>query len=104
MVAYDLKKASEDERLKEMGEEADEDGWVTVTAKSKKGAKKRGGNNDERARAKAKAGAKNKELLNFYKFQKKEKKEDLIQSLREKFEEDKKRVATMRAERKFKPY
>lgn len=106
MVVYDAKKATEDERLKEMGEEADEDGWVTVTAKSKKGAKKRGNNNNnnERARARAKAGAKNKELLNFYKFQKKEKKEDLIQSLREKFEEDKKRVATMRAERKFKPY
>lgn len=104
MVGYDAKKAVEDEKLKEMGEE-DEDGWVTVTSKSK-GAKKRGNNNNksEKARAKSKAVAKNKELLNFYKFQKTEKKEDLIQSLREKFEEDKKRVASMRAERKFKPY
>jgi len=105
MMAYDAKKAAEDERRKEMGEEPDDDGWVTVTSKSKKGAKKRGNNNNnETARNKAKAVAKNKELLNFYKFQKKEKKEDLIQSLREKFEEDKKRVSTMRAERKFKPY
>lgn len=103
MIAYDATKAAEVEKLKEMGEE-DEEGWVTVTSKSKKGAKKRGNNNSDKARAKSKAAAKNKELLNFYKFQKTEKKEDLIQNLREKFEEDKKRVASMRAERKFKPY
>jgi len=101
MIEYDEKKEAESARLKEMSEVADDDGWVTVTSKSKKGARKP---NDKRAKVKAKAIGKKKELLNFYKFQKKEKKEDLIQSLREKFEEDKKRVASMRTERKFKPY
>ena len=105
MIQYDVKKADEDAKLKETSEEADEDGWVTVTSKSKKSARKpNNNNNSDRSRAKAKAVGKNKELLNFYKFQKKEKKEDLIQNLRDKFEEDKKRVASMKAERKFKPY
>jgi len=108
MIQYDAKKADEDAKLKETSEEADEDGWVTVTSKSKKSARKpnknNNNNNSDRSRAKAKAVGKNKELLNFYKFQKKEKKEDLIQNLRDKFEEDKKRVASMKAERKFKPY
>jgi len=109
MVAYDERKATESAELKEMSEVADDDGWVTVTSKSKKGARKPNNNNNNnnnhpRSKAKAKAAGKKKELLNFYKFQKKEKKEDLIQNLREKFEEDKKRVAQMRSERKFKPY
>jgi len=103
MIKYDAKKEAENAELKEMGEVADDDGWVTVTSKSKKGAKKPT-KNDAKSRAKAKAMGQKKELLNFYKFQKKEKKEDLIQNLREKFEEDKKRVSQMRAERKFKPY
>lgn len=105
MMKYDAKKEGEDAKLKEIGEEADEDGWVTVTSKSKKSARKQQNNHkNDRSKAKAKAIGKKKELLNFYKFQKKERKEDLIQNLREKFEEDKKRVALMRAERKFKPY
>jgi len=106
MIQYDARKADEDAKLKETGEEADEEGWVTVTSKSKKSARKPNNknNNSDRSRAKAKAVGKNKELLNFYKFQKKEKKEDLIQNLRDKFEEDKKRVASMKAERRFKPY
>ena len=105
MMEYDAKKEAEDAKLKEIGEEADEDGWVTVTSKSKKSARKSQNNHkNERSKAKAKAIGKKKELLNFYKFQKKERKEDLIQNLRERFEEDKKRVASMRAERKFKPY
>ena len=103
MIKYDAKKEAENAELKEMGEVADDDGWVTVTSKSKKGAKKPT-KNDAKSRAKAKAMGQKKELLNFYKFQRKEKKEDLIQNLREKFEEDKKRVSLMRAERKFKPY
>jgi len=104
MIEYDAKKEEEIAELKEMGEVADDDGWVTVTSKSKKGAKKPKNNETAKSRAKAKAIGQKKELLNFYKFQKKEKKEDLIQNLREKFEEDKKRVSLMRAERKFKPY
>jgi len=103
MLAYDERKEAENAELKEMSEVADDEGWVTVTSKSKKGARKPN-NNNPNAKAKAKAAGKKKELLNFYKFQKKEKKEDLIQNLRDKFEEDKKRVALMRSERKFKPY
>jgi len=104
MKAYDARKEEEGKKLKEMGEEADEDGWVTVTSKSKKAGVKNSQRDQERAKAKAKAAGEKKELLNFYKFQEKEKKEDLIQNLRQKFEEDKKKVANMKAERRFRPY
>jgi len=104
MKAYDARKEEEGKKLKEMGEEADEEGWVTVTSKSKKAGVKNSQKDQERAKAKAKAAGEKKELLNFYKFQEKEKKEDLIQNLRQKFEEDKKKVANMKAERRFRPY
>ncbi|KAK2185149.1 hypothetical protein NP493_245g02015, partial [Ridgeia piscesae] len=44
------------------------------------------------------------ELLNFYSFQMRETKREHITQLRQKFEEDKRRVADMRAARKFRPY
>jgi len=45
---------------------------------------------------------KNYELENFYAFQKREKKQDVLLSLREKFEEDKAKIALMKQQRKFK--
>lgn len=47
---------------------------------------------------------KDKKLINFYSFQMRETKMEHLTQLRRKFENDKKRIATMRAARKFKPY
>ena len=44
------------------------------------------------------------ELVNFYSWQLRETQREEIARLREKYEEDKQRVADMRAKRKFKPY
>ncbi|XP_057311769.1 ribosomal RNA-processing protein 7 homolog A-like isoform X2 [Hydractinia symbiolongicarpus] len=45
-----------------------------------------------------------KELMNFYLFQQRESKRDKIADLRQKFEEDKKRITQMRQQRNFKPF
>ena len=48
---------------------------------------------------------KKKDVLNdFYSFQSRETKRDRLVKLREQFEDDKNRIAKMKAERKFKPY
>lgn len=47
---------------------------------------------------------KKKELLNFYSWQMRETQREEIAKLRYKFQEDKEKVAAMRAARKFKPY
>lgn len=45
-----------------------------------------------------------KELTNFYKFQIREQKQKKLFDLRKKFEEDREKVAIMKASRKFKPF
>lgn len=62
---------------------------------------KRAGAEQPRNREKKK---KDKELKNFYTFQIKEQKIEKLELLRKKFEEDKERVAAMKAARKFKPF
>ncbi|KAJ3091597.1 Ribosomal RNA-processing protein 7 [Quaeritorhiza haematococci] len=47
---------------------------------------------------------KSKELKNFYRFQMREEKRQQLADLRRKFEEDKRRIATLKAARRFKPY
>ena len=47
---------------------------------------------------------KDKSLKNFYTFQIKEQKIEKLELLRKKFEEDKERVAEMKAKRQFKPF
>ena len=44
------------------------------------------------------------ELTHFYRFQMREEKHAKLQDLRRKFEQDKLKVAGMKAERKFKPF
>ena len=45
-----------------------------------------------------------KELTNFYRFQIREQKQKKLFDLRKKFDEDKEKVAIMKAGRKFKPF
>ncbi|KAI8047774.1 ribosomal RNA-processing protein 7-domain-containing protein [Thamnidium elegans] len=47
---------------------------------------------------------KKKELVNFYRFQMREKKQDELVELRKRFEEDKAKIAQLKQTRKFKPY
>ena len=46
---------------------------------------------------------KQKEMADFYHFQQHERKREGLMKLREQFEQDKERIARMRADRKFKP-
>jgi ribosomal RNA-processing protein 7 len=82
----------------------DQDGFILVT----KSGNKRGNASDgvvhvtaTRSTGELKA---KKELVDFYKFQKRETKRDELKSLRERFEQDKSRIQLMKSMRKFKPY
>lgn len=74
--------------------EEQEDGWTVVHHKK--------GRDLTRKRSKKHKTSKEKKLLNFYAFEVKESKLKKHRELLEKFEEDKKRLAKMREQRKFK--
>lgn len=78
--------------------EPDEDGWITVRSKKGKDPTKRAIVKDKAKKLKKE---KKDKLLNFYSFEIRESKLKQLQELRDKFEEDKKRLAAMRASRKF---
>lgn len=117
MDEYDMR-AEVDKEKRRKASIPDDDGWTTVTSR---GSKRKvsvyryslqpglivgslhlqltddtaGGNRRK---------AKKKELLNFYSWQLRESQRDEIAKLRYKFQEDKERVAALRAARRFKPY
>ncbi|XP_061740746.1 ribosomal RNA-processing protein 7 homolog A-like [Nerophis ophidion] len=107
MKNFDLKKEREEEQQKLEAEQQEEDqgGWVKVT-KGPKGAKARPYSEaaDERTLRKERRKKKRKELLNFYAWQHKNTQKEHIAELRKKFEEDKQKIALLRAQRKFRPY
>uniref|UniRef100_UPI00398E896F ribosomal RNA-processing protein 7 homolog A n=1 Tax=Pristiophorus japonicus TaxID=55135 RepID=UPI00398E896F len=82
----------------------DEDGWVKVTRKGRRPGIPRTEAGNLRAVQREKRKRAQRELLNFYSWQHRDTKREHIAELRKKFEEDKQKVALMRAERKFKPY
>lgn len=103
MKEYDEREAEKWKREKEMFETPDEDGWVTVTRNTKLGAslesaaeKKR--QYDEKMKKKL------KDTLHMYSFQEREQKKETLATLKKKFQEDKDKIAKMKALRKFKPY
>uniref|UniRef100_A0A3B4A401 RRM domain-containing protein n=1 Tax=Periophthalmus magnuspinnatus TaxID=409849 RepID=A0A3B4A401_9GOBI len=95
----------EQRRKKEEQQQEDEDGWVKVT-RGHKGAKARPHSEmaNQRTLAKEMKKKKRKELMNFYTWQHRNTQKEHIAELRKKFEEDKQRIALLRAQRKFKPY
>ncbi|XP_077474921.1 ribosomal RNA-processing protein 7 homolog A [Stigmatopora argus] len=107
MKDFDKKKEEEEERQKEEAEQQkeDEEGWVKV-GKGKKGNKARPHSEaaNQKILRKEAMKKKRKELLNFYSWQHKNTQKEHIAELRKKFEEDKQRIALLRAQRKFKPY
>ncbi|XP_066531328.1 ribosomal RNA-processing protein 7 homolog A [Hoplias malabaricus] len=107
MNKYDKTKEEEATRLQMEAEQMqeDEEGWVKVT-KGGKGVKARPHSEAANMRTLKKEDKKKnrKELLNFYTWQRRDTQKEHIAQLRKKFEEDKQRIALLRAQRKFRPY
>ncbi|XP_059496558.1 ribosomal RNA-processing protein 7 homolog A isoform X1 [Stegostoma tigrinum] len=82
----------------------DEDGWVKVTRRGRHPGIPRTEAANLRLVQREKQKRAQRELLNFYSWQHREAKREHIAQLRRKFEEDKQKIALMRAQRKFKPY
>jgi ribosomal RNA-processing protein 7 len=89
---------------------AAEDGWTVVV---NKGGRKK--NTDESgisvgavdvtaATERAKKKQRKEGILDFYRFQRREARRNEVLELQQKFEEDKKRIAKMKAARKFRPF
>ncbi|CAG01658.1 unnamed protein product [Tetraodon nigroviridis] len=106
MREYDKRKEEESERQRKEAEhqQEDEEGWVKVTRGSKVKARPHSEAVNRRTLHKEMEKKKRKELLNFYSWQHKNTQKEHIAELRKKFEEDKQRIALLRAQRKFKPY
>ncbi|ESO87195.1 hypothetical protein LOTGIDRAFT_229333 [Lottia gigantea] len=104
MKGYDSSLSKKIEEEKEKEGVADEEGWVTVTKHGKLKPTSRTEVNQRKLTKKDRKKKKERELLNFYTFQIKQEKQDRIAALRQKFEEDKVKIAQMKSARKFKPY
>lgn len=103
MKDYDEYVKKVEKKEKKLNEEDDE-GWVTVTKQGKVQSFARTEKIENKILAKEEKGRKRKELLNFYTFQIRESKMKHIVSLRQKFEEDKKKIAQIKQNRRFKPF
>ncbi|XP_028175262.1 ribosomal RNA-processing protein 7 homolog A [Ostrinia nubilalis] len=85
-------------------EEEDDEGWVTVTKRGKVQSFARSEKVENKIMAKEEKNKKRKELKNFYTFQIRESKMKHIVALRQKFEEDKKKITQIKQSRRFKPF
>lgn len=123
MAEYDQQEMRELLERKEMKNQPDEDGFITVvsrysithfyilyprvdcftvlTLRSKRKMEQSQGSDDSKNKAKKK---KTGELKNFYAFQKKEEKMKQLDLLRQRIEENKERLQKMKAQRKFNPF
>ncbi|XP_042323705.1 ribosomal RNA-processing protein 7 homolog A isoform X1 [Sceloporus undulatus] len=104
MQTYDQKIAKEEAKAEKEDGVPDEEGWVKVTRKGRRPGLPRTEAANLRALEREKRKRARKELLNFYAWQHRETKREHIAQLRKKFEEDKQKIALMRAQRKFRPY
>ncbi|GLI60389.1 hypothetical protein VaNZ11_002535 [Volvox africanus] len=107
--------AEQEHKARERQAAMGEDGWTVVTrAKGRKRTREddgvkvmTGGVATNAAAAAAAAAAKEKEksvLGDFYRFQRHEKRRNELAELRQRFEEDRRRLAQLKAARNFKPY
>ncbi|XP_013196982.2 ribosomal RNA-processing protein 7 homolog A [Amyelois transitella] len=100
---HDKEVAAAEKKDKEL-EQEDGDGWVTVTKRGKVQSFARTEKVENKIMAKEEQKKKRKELKNFYTFQIRESKMKHIVALRQKFEEDKKKIAQIKQSRRFKPF
>lgn len=96
--------AKNTEKKEKALEDEDDEGWVTVTKRGKVQSFARSEKVENKIMAKEEKNKKRKELKNFYTFQIRESKMKHIVALRQKFEEDKKKIAQIKQSRRFKPF
>ncbi|CAH2312170.1 ribosomal RNA-processing 7 homolog A [Pelobates cultripes] len=104
MKEYDKRMEEEEKKAEEEEGVPDEDGWVKVTRKGRRPGLARTEAVNLRVMEMEKKKRAQKELLNFYAWQHRDGKREHLAELRKKFEEDKQKIALMRAQRKFRPY
>lgn len=102
MAAFDERTEAE-KAARKSGPKVDSEGFTLVSYKKKR---KLVSAEDEALGEASKKKSKSSKpvVVNFYKFQERQKKQEQLVTLRKKFEEDKQKLATMKAQRKFKPY
>lgn len=101
MRIYDLSEKQEREAGKT---QEDDDGWVTVGSQGRNSGFQQTESVINKLETKIAKSKKDKELKNFYTFQIRENKMKKIVDLRNKFEEDKKKIEIMKQTRRFKPF
>ncbi|XP_077293204.1 ribosomal RNA-processing protein 7 homolog A [Arctopsyche grandis] len=103
MENYDkeIKKKIENEKA---STEADDEGWITVTKQGRKPGFERKESVTNKIAATKNSKQQKKELTNFYTFQIRESKMNHVIALRQKFEEDKKKILLLKQSRRFKPF
>ncbi|KAG8556374.1 hypothetical protein GDO81_018046 [Engystomops pustulosus] len=104
MDKYDGKEKKKEVKAKEKEGVADKEGWITVTRKGRRPGTVRTEAMNSRLIEKERKKRAQKELINFYTWQQRTKTKEHLDELRKKFEEDKQKIALMRAQRKFRPY
>lgn len=105
MEGFDARSAAEKAEARK-GAQTDADGWTLVKGTSRGQKRQLLAVEEETARAQERAAKKLKAntAVHFYKHQEREQKKERLIQLREKFEQDKLKIAQMKQERKFKPY
>ncbi|XP_071983241.1 ribosomal RNA-processing protein 7 homolog A [Engystomops pustulosus] len=104
MDKYDGKEKKKEVKAKEKEGVPDKEGWITVTRKGRRPGTVRTEAMNSRLVEKERKKRAQKELINFYTWQQRTKTKEHLDELRKKFEEDKQKIALMRAQRKFRPY
>ncbi|KAM7359817.1 ribosomal RNA-processing protein 7 homolog A [Cochliomyia hominivorax] len=102
MAAYDEREKKASEAAK--NSEADADGWVTVGRQGRNSGFEQRDTILDKMQNKMERSKKNKELTNFYTFQIRESKMKNIIELRKKFEDDKKKIESLKQSRRFRPF
>ena len=113
MASYETQETLQEENAKRLAEEPDEDGFITVTSKSSTPSFGITNDLEEEVHARRGKGKRNRkrkggsgadELTDFYRFQLKEQRKKEVTDLKQRFEEDLKKVKQMKEERKFRPF
>jgi len=115
MAAFETQETLQEENAKRLAEEPDEDGFITVTSKSstpsfgitndlEEEVHTRRGKSSKRNRKRKAGNSGADELTDFYRFQLKDQRKKEVIDLKQRFEEDLKKVKQMKEERKFRPF
>mgnify|MGYP003706684939 CR=1 FL=1 len=108
-VNESMNEFEENERIllakqKSLENSIDSDGFTLVKNRNKRKKSNNNDNDKNKGRKRSKKNKGTEELKNFYRYQLREEKKDILLSLREKFAQDQKKIADLKAQRKFKPF